>query len=71
MAGRQAALVILPPQVAIVGAGRIDPQPVPSPEGVAFHHMLPISLTFDHRVVTGGEAARFARAVLEDLQRTA
>jgi pyruvate dehydrogenase E2 component (dihydrolipoamide acetyltransferase) len=69
MAGRQAALVILPPQVAIVGAGRIDPQPMPAPEGVIFHHMLPISLTFDHRVVTGGEAARFARAMIDDLQR--
>jgi len=69
MAGRQAALVILPPQVAIVGAGRIDPQPIPSPEGVVFHHMLPISLTFDHRVVTGGEAARFTGAMIEDLRR--
>ncbi|HYM04053.1 MAG TPA: dihydrolipoamide acetyltransferase family protein, partial [Stellaceae bacterium] len=58
LAGRHAALVILPPQVAIVGAGRIDPQAVPSREGVTFRHTLPISLTFDHRVVTGGEAAR-------------
>jgi len=69
VAGRNAALVILPPQVAIVGAGRIHPQAVPSREGVAFRHMLPISLTFDHRVVTGGEAARFLKAMIEDLQR--
>lgn len=69
LAGRHAALVILPPQVAIVGAGRIDLQAVPSRDGVAFRHMLPISLTFDHRVVTGGEAARFLNAMIEDLQR--
>lgn len=69
LAGRHAALVILPPQVAIIGAGRIDPQAVPSPEGVAFRHMLPLSLTFDHRVVTGGEAASFVKALIEDLQR--
>jgi pyruvate dehydrogenase E2 component (dihydrolipoamide acetyltransferase) len=28
---------------------------------------LPLSLTFDHRAVTGGEAARFMAAVREDL----
>jgi 2-oxoisovalerate dehydrogenase E2 component (dihydrolipoyl transacylase) len=30
--------------------------------------ILPLSLTFDHRVVTGGEAARFLRALKADLQ---
>jgi 2-oxoisovalerate dehydrogenase E2 component (dihydrolipoyl transacylase) len=69
LGGRHAALVVLPPQVAIVGAGRIDPQAVPMQDGVVFRHMLPISLTFDHRVVTGGEAARFIKALIDDLQR--
>ena len=69
LAGRQAALVVVPPQVAIVGAGRIAPQAVPGGPGVAFHHMLPLSLTFDHRAVTGGEAARFLEAIIDDLQR--
>lgn len=68
LAGRQAALVVLPPQVAIVGAGRIFTQAVPA-DGRAFHHMLPLSLTFDHRVVTGAEAARFAATMIEDLER--
>ncbi len=68
LAGRQAALVVVPPQVAIVGAGRIAPQAVPRRGGVAFRHSLPLSLTFDHRVVTGGEAARFLVAMIEDLQ---
>ena len=58
----------MPPQVAIVGAGRIAPQAVPRRGGVAFRHSLPLSLTFDHRVVTGGEAARFLVAMIEDLQ---
>jgi pyruvate dehydrogenase E2 component (dihydrolipoamide acetyltransferase) len=30
--------------------------------------MLPLSLTFDHRAVTGGEAGRFLNAVIADLQ---
>jgi pyruvate dehydrogenase E2 component (dihydrolipoamide acetyltransferase) len=31
--------------------------------------MLPLSLTFDHRVVTGGEAVRFLVALKADLER--
>jgi len=30
--------------------------------------LLPLSLTFDHRVVTGGEAARFLVALKSDLE---
>jgi len=38
-------------------------------QGVLEEHVkLPVSLTFDHRVVTGGEAARFLAALLNDLQ---
>lgn len=68
LAGRQAALVVVPPQVAIVGAGRIFQQAVPGAGTVAFTHVLPLSLTFDHRVATGGEAGRFLRAMIDDLQ---
>ena len=31
--------------------------------------VLPLSLSFDHRVVTGGEAARFLVALVADLAR--
>jgi pyruvate dehydrogenase E2 component (dihydrolipoamide acetyltransferase) len=30
---------------------------------------MPLSLTFDHRCITGGEAARFLAAVIRDLQK--
>ncbi|HEY9521556.1 MAG TPA: 2-oxo acid dehydrogenase subunit E2, partial [Methyloceanibacter sp.] len=30
--------------------------------------ILPLSLTYDHRCVTGGEAARFLRAVIASLE---
>jgi 2-oxoisovalerate dehydrogenase E2 component (dihydrolipoyl transacylase) len=33
--------------------------------------VLPMSLTFDHRVVTGGEAARFLMALILDLEKGA
>lgn len=67
--GRLAALVVVPPQVAIIGAGRITLQAVPLAKALAFNHRLPLSLTFDHRVVTGGEAARFLKAAIDDLER--
>jgi pyruvate dehydrogenase E2 component (dihydrolipoamide acetyltransferase) len=35
--------------------------------GIEVHRRMPISLTFDHRACTGGEAARFLKALLDDL----
>jgi len=67
IAGRYAAPVVVPPQVAIVSAGRIASRVVAAEGQPAVRRVLPISLTFDHRVVTGGEAARFLAAVLSDL----
>jgi pyruvate dehydrogenase E2 component (dihydrolipoamide acetyltransferase) len=71
IAGEHAALIVVPPQVAILGAGRINDQPVRTAAGIAMHRMLPLSLTFDHRVITGGEAARFLHAIIGDLERSA
>jgi 2-oxoisovalerate dehydrogenase E2 component (dihydrolipoyl transacylase) len=68
LGGRHAALVVIPPQVAIVGAGRIAPQVVALEGQPAVRRMLPLSLTFDHRAVTGGEAARFMAALVRDLR---
>ena len=68
--GRFANLIVVPPQVAIIGAGRID-QRVLVHNGVpAARRVLPLSLTVDHRVVTGGEAARFLVALKADLEQT-
>lgn len=69
LAGKHAVLVVLPPQVAILGAGRNSQCAFPEGTGIVFRHVLPLSLTFDHRVVTGGEAARFLKAAVDDLQR--
>lgn len=67
-AGRYANPIIVPPTVAILGAGKIRPQVVAADNQPAVHKILPISLTFDHRAVTGGEAARFLAAALADLE---
>jgi 2-oxoisovalerate dehydrogenase E2 component (dihydrolipoyl transacylase) len=69
IAGGHAALIVMPPQVAIIGAGRITGSSVRNEDALARHRTLPISLTFDHRAVTGGEAARFLQALLADLSQ--
>jgi len=71
MAGRYATPVVVPPAVAILGAGRISRDVVAVDDRVEAHRRIPLSLTFDHRCVTGGEAVRFLAAVIEDLQQPA
>ena len=66
-AGRYATPVIVPPTVAIVAAGRGRPQMTPVMGGFESHKIIPLSVTFDHRAATGGEAARFLKAMLDDL----
>ncbi len=66
-AGRYATPVVVPPCVAIVGAGRGRHQITPVIGGFESHRVIPLSLTFDHRACTGGEAARFLKAMLDDL----
>jgi pyruvate dehydrogenase E2 component (dihydrolipoamide acetyltransferase) len=68
-AGRYADPIVVPPTVAILGAGKIRPAVVAVAGEPAVHRILPISLSFDHRAATGGEAARFLAAVLADLER--
>jgi len=69
MAGRYASPVIVPPQVTIIGTGGIRHDVVPVMGGIEVHKRIPLSLTFDHRAVTGGEACRFLAAMIKDLQR--
>lgn len=69
IAGRYASPIIVPPTVAILGAGKIRDQVVAKKGKAVVHPILPLSLSFDHRCVTGGEAARFMAALLEHLQK--
>ena len=70
LGGRYASPVVVPPTVAILGAGRAYARVVLEGNGAAAaHRTLPLSLSFDHRALTGGEAARFLAAVISDLER--
>ncbi len=65
--GRFASPIIVPPSVAILAVGRLY-EGVQSKAGeLSSCHLLPLSLSFDHRAVTGGEATRFLGAVIASL----
>lgn len=67
LGGEFASLVVLPPQVAIVGSGRISDICMAAQGKPRIQRVIPLSLTFDHRAVTGAEAARFLSAVCTEL----
>ncbi|MBO6851646.1 MAG: 2-oxo acid dehydrogenase subunit E2, partial [Marinobacter sp.] len=67
MTGQYANPIVTPPQVAIVGAGTIREKVVPYRGAATIRRILPLSVTFDHRAATGGEASRFLGALVEAL----
>ena len=60
--------IINPPEVAILGVGRITDQPAPAEGGITWRKSMTLSLTVDHRGVDGAPAARFLAAVADRLQ---
>jgi 2-oxoisovalerate dehydrogenase E2 component (dihydrolipoyl transacylase) len=68
MAGRYATPIVVPPAVAILGTGRVRRDVIAAGDRIEIHTRMPLSLTFDHRVITGGEAVRFLGAVIADLE---
>ncbi|MBW3568401.1 MAG: 2-oxo acid dehydrogenase subunit E2, partial [Proteobacteria bacterium] len=69
MAGRYATPVVVPPQVAILGTGGLRHDVVAVMGGIETHRRIPLSITFDHRCLTGGEACRWLAAVIKDLEK--
>lgn len=59
-AGKFASPIIVPPMVAILAVGRLYNEQQAT--------KIPLSLSFDHRAVTGGEATRFLGFVMQSLQ---
>lgn len=64
-AGRYATPIILPPTVAILAVGKLRQSMVVLKGSPVVKMCAPLSLTFDHRAVTGGQAARFLRGLLK------
>jgi pyruvate dehydrogenase E2 component (dihydrolipoamide acetyltransferase) len=70
LAGRYAIPQVVPPAVAILGSGKVRREAVVAGDAIVAHWRMPLSLSFDHRCVTGGEACRFLAAVIADLEKS-
>jgi len=57
--------IVNAPQVAILGVSKAQMKPVWNGEAFEPRLMLPISLSYDHRVIDGAEGAKFARHLCE------
>lgn len=61
--------IINPPEVAILGVGRYQLKPVYFGQELKPRKILPLSLTYDHRIIDGADAARFLRWVAEAMNQ--
>jgi pyruvate dehydrogenase E2 component (dihydrolipoamide acetyltransferase) len=61
--------IINPPQVAILGVGRIVAKPVVSQNEVVIRQMVTLSLSFDHRAIDGAPAAKFLQRIKQLVER--
>lgn len=66
-AGRYASPIVVPPMVTIIGSGRLREQVILINGQAQAQRVMPLSVTFDHRAATGGEASRFLKAMIDDL----
>lgn len=60
--------IINPPEVAILGVGRVVEKPAVYNGEIAKRSMMALSLTFDHRALDGAPAAQFLQAVRRSLE---
>ncbi len=66
--------IINAPEVAILGVARLATRPVWDGEGFVPRQILPLSLSYDHRVINGADGGRFMQtltSLLSDIRRLA
>jgi pyruvate dehydrogenase E2 component (dihydrolipoamide acetyltransferase) len=61
--------IVYAPQVAILGVSRAATEPVWDGQQFAPRNVMPLSLTYDHRVIDGADGARFLRWVCEAIEK--
>ncbi len=64
-----ATLIVMPPMVSILGCGKIREVAGVHEGKIGIRRIVPLSLSFDHRAITGGEATRFLAAIIHYLQK--
>lgn len=66
--GRHGTPIIKYPECAILGIGRIFEKVVMIKGNITTRKILPISVTFNHKITDGAEAARFTNVVIQHLE---
>jgi pyruvate dehydrogenase E2 component (dihydrolipoamide acetyltransferase) len=69
LGGTNFAPIVNWPEVAILGASRASTQPVFADGAFQPRLLLPLSLSYDHRVIDGADAVRFLRWIVEALEQ--
>lgn len=59
---------ITPPEVAVLGIGKINKQPVVIDDGIHIRSMMYLCLSYDHRIIDGETAVNFLQAVRKCLE---
>jgi len=70
--GRGFTPIVNAPEVAILGVSKASMQPVWDGSNFVPRNMLPLALSYDHRVINGGDAGRFLTelvGLLSDIRR--
>lgn len=61
--------IINRPEVAILGMGRGTQKPVVTPDGkIEARNLIPLGVSYDHRVIDGADGARFIRTLVEAIE---
>ncbi|MEM3030438.1 MAG: dihydrolipoamide acetyltransferase family protein [Candidatus Micrarchaeia archaeon] len=68
LGGIFATPIINPGECAILGTGKIRDAPAVVNGGIAIRKLLPLSLSFDHRITDGAAAARFVNSIKQHLE---
>ena len=71
LAGGHGTPIIPPGTTAILSAGRVQQKPLVADDELAIAPVMPLSLSYDHRVIDGGLGRRFMAQVIENLEETA
>jgi len=66
--GTHATPIVNYPETAILATGRIQERPVVRDGQIVIRNIMPLSLSFDHRVIDGALAARFMNMIMKFLQ---
>ena len=61
--------IIRTPEVAILGVGRASSKPVVRNQTIETGTILPLALSYDHRLIDGAQAARFITGLVKELEK--